>query len=345
MPTFVSAAVEPTFGILADSGRRRLLIVSGGFAFAAGLVGVASAMSFPMLLGAFILIWPASGAFVSLSQATLMDMEPGLRERNMARWVLAGSVGVVAGPVLVAAAAGTGISWRMPVVALAAFGGALAIATLRTPAVTPHASDRPNVWAILREAVRQIRNREVVRWIAVLQLSDLMLDVLLAYIALYFVDVVGFSPAGAGIAVAVSAVAGLIGEAAMLGVLRRVSGLKYLRISAVLGAALFVVFLTVPWPAVKLFALAALSLVTAGWYSVPAARLYDALPGRSGTAIALSSASDLAGALLPLSIAFVAGRAGLGVALWICLLAPAALFALTPRSRHFGKPSPSSGSK
>ncbi len=49
IPTFVSAAVEPTFGILADSGRRRGLIVAGGFAFAAGLLGVASAMGFSCL--------------------------------------------------------------------------------------------------------------------------------------------------------------------------------------------------------------------------------------------------------------------------------------------------------
>ncbi|HEX2267525.1 MAG TPA: MFS transporter [Actinomycetota bacterium] len=331
VPTFISAAVEPTFGILADSGRRRLLIISGGFAFAAGLLAVASATGFPVLLAAFILIWPASGAFVSLSQATLMDMEPDLRERNMARWVLAGSVGVVTGPVLVAAVAGIGISWRMPVVALAVLGGALAIGTLRGPHLTRPTSDGLNAWRILREAVRQLRNREVVRWLTVLQLSDLMLDVLLAYVALYFVDVVGFTPAAAGLAVLVSTVAGLIGEAAMLGILRRVPGLRYLRISAVLAAAVFVAFLLAPWPAAKLGAVAMLSIVTAGWYTVPNARLYDALPGRSGTAVALTSASDLVGALLPLSVALVAGRAGLGLALWICLLAPVALLILVPR--------------
>ncbi|HEX2089908.1 MAG TPA: MFS transporter [Actinomycetota bacterium] len=329
VPTFISALVEPTFGILADSGRRRLLIVSGGFVFAAGLIAVASAPGFPVLLGAFIVIWPASGAFVSLSQATLMDMEPSLRERNMARWVLAGSVGVVSGPLMVAAAAGLGISWRMPVVALAALGGALAIGTLRAPHLRSH-PDGSNAWKIVREAVRQLRNREVVRWLTVLQLSDLMLDVLLAYTALYFVDVVGFTPTGAGLAVAVSTVAGLVGEAVMLAVLRTVPGLTYLRISAVVGAAVFAAFLVAPSPAGKLVALGTLSIVTAGWYTVPNARLYDALPGRSGTAVALTSASDLIGALLPLTVAFVAGRAGLSWALWICLLAPAALLTLVP---------------
>ena len=334
VPTFVSAAVEPTFGILADSGRRRLLIVSGGFAFAAGLVGVASAITLPILLVSFVVIWPASGAFVSLSQATLMDVEPELRERNMARWVLAGSVGVVCGPVLIATAAAAEISWRVPVFGLAALGGALAMGTMKAPPVTPHPPDRPPARRIVREAFRQLRNREVTRWLVVLQVSDLMGDVLLAYVALYFVDVVGFTAAGAGLAVAVSTVAALIGEAAMLVVLRRFSGLRYLRGSAVLAGVIFVAFLMTPWPAGKLVALAALSVVTAGWYSVPNARLYDALPGRSGTAVALTSASDLLGALLPLSVAVLAGRAGLGSALWVCLLAPAALLAFVPRTER-----------
>lgn len=35
---------------------------------------------------AFILFYPASGAFVNLSQATLMDSETDRHEQNMARW-------------------------------------------------------------------------------------------------------------------------------------------------------------------------------------------------------------------------------------------------------------------
>lgn len=339
VPTFVAAVVEPAFGILSDSGRRRFLVILGGFLFAAGLLVVASANTASVLLAAFIVIWPASGAFVSLSQATLMDMEPGLRERNMARWVVAGSVGVVAGPVLVSGAAASGISWRLPIIGLAALGAGLALGTLRTPSVAVSDGNGASFFDTARGAVRELRNREVLRWLAVLQLSDLMLDVLLAYVALYFVDVVGLSAAGAGLAVAVFTGAALVGEVAMLAVLRRISGLRYLRASAVVGAAIFVGFLVAPEPAGKLAALAALGVVTAGWYSVPNARLYDALPGKSGTAVALASASDVLGAVLPLTIALVAGRAGLDGALWICLLAPAALVTLVPRKRRLTAPS------
>jgi len=54
--------------------------------------------NFPLLLTAFVLFYPASGAFVSLSQATLMDIEPTRHQQNMARWALAGSVGNVIAP-------------------------------------------------------------------------------------------------------------------------------------------------------------------------------------------------------------------------------------------------------
>ncbi|HEX2069100.1 MAG TPA: MFS transporter, partial [Actinomycetota bacterium] len=91
IPTFLSVGIEPAFGILAQSGHKRAVVLMGGVAFTLGLVAVAGAMSFLVLLAAFIVIWPASGAFVSLSQATLMDLEPDRRERNMVTWDLAGS--------------------------------------------------------------------------------------------------------------------------------------------------------------------------------------------------------------------------------------------------------------
>lgn len=38
-----------------------------------------------------------------------------------------------------------------------------------------------------------LRQKEVLRWLVLLEFSDLMLDVLLGFLALYFVDVAGFS--------------------------------------------------------------------------------------------------------------------------------------------------------
>ncbi|MBN2394496.1 MAG: hypothetical protein JXR84_27430 [Anaerolineae bacterium] len=64
---------------------------------------------FPLLLLSFVLFYPASGAFVSLSQATLMDADPARHEHNMARWTFAGSLGVVAGPLALSAVVALGV--------------------------------------------------------------------------------------------------------------------------------------------------------------------------------------------------------------------------------------------
>ncbi len=97
LPGVVSSLVEPFLGILGDVWKRNVLILGGGTLFALALLLTALSQGFPVLLTSFILFYPASGAFVSLSQATLMDTDTARHEQNMARWTLAGSLGVVAG--------------------------------------------------------------------------------------------------------------------------------------------------------------------------------------------------------------------------------------------------------
>jgi MFS family permease len=114
VPNLVSSVVEPALGILADMWNRRVLILAGGLFFALSLLLTVLSADFWLLLASFVLFYPASGALVSLSQATLMDIEPARHEHNMARWTLAGSVGVVAGPLVLSLAALLGWSWRAP---------------------------------------------------------------------------------------------------------------------------------------------------------------------------------------------------------------------------------------
>ena len=86
-----------------------------------------------------------------------------------------------------------------------------------------------------------------------------------------------------------------------------------------------------PGVAPKLVLVAALALVNAGWYPVLQARLYDALGGSSSLVLTVGVLFPLE-AVLPLAIATLAGRFGLGVALWPLLAAPAALLLLVPRA-------------
>ena len=76
VPSLVALVVEPAVGLAAVAGRRRVLVVAGGICFAGGLVGAGLAQSWWVLLLGFALLYPASGAFVSLSQASLMDLQP-----------------------------------------------------------------------------------------------------------------------------------------------------------------------------------------------------------------------------------------------------------------------------
>ena len=130
----------------------------------------------------------------------------------------------------------------------------------------------------------------MLRWLLLLEVADLLLDVFVGFVALYLVDEAGASHGVAGLAVAVWAGAGLAGSAAMIPLLRRVDGLRYLRLSAVAAALLFVAFLLVPGTGAKLALLAALGLVNAGWYPVLQARLYDALGGASSLVLTVEHA-------------------------------------------------------
>ncbi len=259
-----------------------------------------------------------------------MDLEPGRHEVNMARWTLAGSVGAVAGPLLLGVAVAAGSGWRAVFLGSAAVTLPIVAAAFRTPrSPAVHGS----FTAALRGLLHALCRWNVVRWLVVLEATNLVGDVLLGYLALYFVDVVGLTPAAGAAVVVVWTVAGLAGDALLLLVLARTSGLRYLRVSAVLALGVYPAFLLAPAAAPKVALLAVLAVLHAGWYAIPQGRLFTELGDRSGTAVAMSSLSSAASSLLPLAIGMLAERAGLGAALWVCLAAPLAPLLLVTRDR------------
>ena len=344
VPGLVSSVVEPFLGILGDVWRRRALILGGGAIFALALLLTAFSQDFVLLLVSFTVMYPASGAFVSLSQATLMDLDPSRHEQNMARWNLAGSVGVVVGPLALTALASVQLGWRAAYFGFAGLGLALTLVASRalTPArVEPDApaahSLRAPLGRSLKEgwaaALRALRRREVLRWLALLHLGDMTADILLGYLALYFVDVVAVTPAQAGLAVAVWTGTGLLGDLLVVPLLERVRGLRVVRWGAAVQLVLFPVFLLVPGFAAKLVLLALLGLFSLGWYPVLQAQLYSAMPGQSGTVMAVGNIAALVGGLLPLGLGLVAERFDLTATMWLLLLGPLALLVGIPRPR------------
>jgi FSR family fosmidomycin resistance protein-like MFS transporter len=337
LPTLLGNLVEPVLGVLGDAGKRGRLVRCGGAVFAVAVLGVALSPGFAPLLLALALLSPASGAFVGLSQATLMDLDARRHEVNMARWALAGSVGVVAGPLVLGLAAATGAGWRAAFAACAAATALLLPLVRRMPHGPASRRRRRPVGLVLRKGARDVaralRRRAVVRWLVLLEVTDLMLDGLHGFLALYLVDVAGMSGPAAGVAIAAWTGVGLLGDALLIPLLRRVDGLRYLRASAAAVLLLYPTFLLAPGTTPKLVLLAALGLLNAGWYAIPQGRLYSAMPGRSATVMTLGNVAGLVGGLLPLGLGLVAERHGLSTALWLILAAPAALLVGLPSGR------------
>jgi FSR family fosmidomycin resistance protein-like MFS transporter len=331
IPGLVSTIVEPSLALLSDTGHRRRVVLGGGVAFALALLLIASAPGFAVMLAASCLLYPASGAFVSLAQATWMDLEPNATERNMGRWVLAGSLGAVLGPPALGAAVATGSSWRGATLAAAilAVPTLLAASRIRFPPPHPEIED---LRAALRGALEALGEPGVRRWLTLVQLTDLLGDVFLGFVALYLVDVGGASPQLAAVGVGILIAASLLGDALLLPVLERVDSLRYLRWSASAALVAYPAFLLVGSVPAKLVLLVPIGILRAGWYSIPQARVYSALPARGGVAVAIGAPADLIGSLLPLAIGVGAQRLGLGPAMWLLLTAPVALLTLLPTS-------------
>ena len=330
IPIAIGNIVEPLVGVAGDVGNRRWLVRAGGVGFALAALLTATSGGFVTLLVALALFNPSSGAFVSLSQATLIDLDPSRADRSMARWVVAGSIGQLLGAGLVAFAVQAGIGWRGAYAVVAALTAIVLAAAWRWPFATPqgHEWTRGALVALgegVREAIRALRRGAVVRWLSLLQASDLLLDVLHGFLALYLVDVAGHSPAEAAVAVATWTVAGVAGDILLLPLLERVSGTRHLRTTALMAAIVYAAFLLLPGRAVQLPLLALLGLLHAGWYAILAARLYESMPGRSATVNTVGNAFGLVGSLIPLGLGVVADRLGLSVAMWLLIAGPVAL--------------------
>ena len=328
VPGIFSTFLEPVIGILGDVGYRRLLVVGGGVAFAAAVGLVSVSQGFVVLLIAWIIFFPASGAFVSLSQASLMDYDPARREQNMARWTFTGGVAYVLGPLALTAAIAMGMGWRGAFMAIVILTLPAIIAAYRLPLGTnEHGSDRdaPSIGEGIRTAIRALKRFRVVRWLALLQASDLMLGIFTGFLALYMVDIAGVSESRAALTVAAWAGTSVIGELFVIFVLERVRGLTYLRYSVVVVLLLYPAFLLAPSFEIKLVIAGMLGFANAGWYSILQGQAYSSLPGKSGTIVALGNVFGIVAWVVPLGLGVVSATWGLDTAMWLLLAGPVVL--------------------
>lgn len=337
LPGVIAAFIEPFIGILGDVWKRRLLILVGGIFFALSLALASISFTFYLLLFSFILFFPSSGAFVALSQANLMDSDPDRHEQNMARWTFAGSLGVLAGPLLLGLFAYFGLGWRGTYAALASFSTLCLLVALRylppDPVSAPSFPSLQVVFDGFRSAFHSLKRVDVWRWLLLLEFSDLMGDVLFSYLALYFVDVGRATETQAGIAVTIWLALGLVTDFLFIPFVdRQQDSMKFLRTTAFMELFAFAAFLLMPGFIPKLVVVVAVNLFNTGWYSILQGRLYSGLPGQSGSIMAIGSVTAPLAKLFPFLIGVIADQFGLQTAMWILILGPIALLIGLPRS-------------
>jgi FSR family fosmidomycin resistance protein-like MFS transporter len=338
LPGIINTFIEPVLMLLGDTRYRKHIMLGGGIAISLSLVAIASTRSFPLVLYGMVIGFPASGAFVSLSQATLMDLNPGREPQMMARWTVAGSLANLIGPLVLAGGFALGFGWRW-----AYFGMALMCLVLvgmtwlrRIPMHQRQALDQKSEQAgknLLRGLWDAVRNPHLMRWMILLQFSDLLLDVLTGYLALYFTDVVGFTVAQASLMVSVLMLAGLVSNIVLIPLLDRYPGRRLVRLSAGVTGVLYAIWLLAPWLWVKIGLIILIKLVTLGWYEVLQGEAFATVPGRSGTVMAINSVIGLLGGGISFIVGWVAAQAGLPAAMWILLIGPISLVLFVPRQK------------
>lgn len=339
LPGVVAAFIEPFIGVLGDVWKRRALILAGGLLFSLSLFMTAVSPSFVLLLSSFILFFPSSGAFVSLSQASLMDSDTARHEQNMARWTLAGSLGVLTGPLLLGLFVYVGLGWRGTYAALGALSTLALLAALRLlPPERLSAPSLPSVRVVFdgfRAALAALRRAEVWRWLLLLEFADLMMDVLFSYLALYFVDVAAATETQAGVAVTAWLALGLITDSLFIPFVdRQKDSVAFIRRTALLELFAFAAFLLIPGFVLKLVVAILVNLFNTGWYPVLQGRLYSSLPGQSASIMAIGSVTAPLAKLFPFLLGFLADRFGLQTAMWILILGPIALLIGLPAHKR-----------
>jgi len=339
LPGIIAAFIEPFIGVLGDVWRRRLLIIGGGFLFAAALFMTSLSVSFTLLLTSIILFHPSSGAYVSLSQANLMDSDESRHEQNMARWTFSGSLGVLTGPLLLGLFVYFGLGWRGTFALLAILSALSVLIALRFLPADKSTTTFPSfieVFDGFKGVFSALKRKEVWRWMILLEFADLMLDVLFSYLALYFVDVSRVSESQAGIAVTVWLVMGLVTDMLFIPFIdKQRDSMKFLRRTAWLEGLAFIAFLLAPGFIPKLVLVVFVNIFNTGWYSILQGRLYSNLPGQSGSIMAIGAVTTPLGKFLPFLIGLLADRFGLHNAMWVILLGPIALLiGLPQKTKH-----------
>lgn len=362
-PQVLSLGIEPLLVLWAGRLRRSAALAGALAGMALALCCAALAPDLIAFGIAFGVYAPASGVAVGLAEASLVDQRAAERERALTQWMLAGTLGDLAAPLLLWSLAVFGFGWRaaLGVVGLALFGASLGVlrARIETPSLGPAsaspAGEHAPVWrplralaATLSEALVSLRSASshtgLLLWLAATASCTFMDEVLAVLVGLRVYQVTSQEAL-----VAQSLLAFTLGGASGLVLLER--GLRtapagpLLAIACVGSALCFGGWVALGSLAPELFGFGPVLLFVAGGftaahYPLALARAYAALPHDSTLVAATAQAFGALDLVAPLLLGVVADRFGIGVALGALLIQPFGILAAAWSSARSGLHSP-----
>lgn len=324
LPRLFSSITEPLLFVLADSGYRRRIVFLGASFFALSLTALGLVQSFLPFLLAMLIFYPASGAFVSLTQASLMDLYPERRERNMALWTAFGSGGNLAGPIVITLLFALGLSWRPAFIATGlitlpvwAFSRKLIIENGKQEEKDIQMNLLTDLRGGLKGAIAALKRRGLLLNLITLEAADSMGDIFAGFLTLFLVGGAGHTLVEASFLMVVWTSSMVAGNLLLLPLLKKLDGMRMVRARGFILLIGYPSFLLAQSYAARILLLILIGLSAAGWYPVLSARLFSILPQKSGTIQAVSSLSGAVTGVIPFLLGIIADRYGITLTMWI----------------------------
>jgi predicted MFS family arabinose efflux permease len=310
----------------ADHVSRRALAAGGAAGVGVAMIAFGTGGAF-WALALACAAWGAAGdAFVHGSEVALVDLAGGQLTRALGRINLLAGVGDVLAPLLIAAAAILGGSWRSLSVAggVVMIGYAVWLSTLRLPG--PARDDGSP--APLRGVLDVLRDRRVIALGIAISLHGLLDEPFLAFVLIFLQRVRGLSLAAANLVGTAALAGGLVGYLLLPRAVRGVASIQVLLGGTgliVLGA--LVTLLVAPAAWLLASALIAFGAAGAVYYTVGQAHLLRLRPGLAGTTGAVISVISLPAAAFPILAGAIADRFGLSATIGLYASVPVLMLA------------------
>jgi FSR family fosmidomycin resistance protein-like MFS transporter len=300
------AIVANGFSIAADYVSRRVIAAGGAFGFAAALAVFATTDSYLLLVAASFAIGVAASAMVDASELALVDLSGDDLPRMLGAQNFMGSIGDLAGPLVIIVAAALGFGWEAPflfgAVLMAAFGAWLAM----SPLPPPHrADDHPTPRRAIAEIVR---DRRVWVYGAMAALLGPLDEPFLAFLIARLQRTDGLSAAGATAIAMVTIVGALIGSAQQA---RHAPPTPPLMRPAITVAVAVTLVAVAPSALLVLPGALVFGFGIIGFWTALQARVLKLRPGQAGTVSAVVSTIEFSGFLIPIGIGVVVDMYGL----------------------------------